>query len=347
MLPAVSVVVLGYGAEPHLEPCLAALARDVETDHEVVLVDNGIEGRARREADWPAHIRVVGDGDNLGFAGGCNLGAARAVGEVLVFVNSDALVRPGALATLRRVVEHDSTVGIACGCLRLADRPDLVNSVGNPLHWTGITWAGSCGEPAARHEQPGEVAVATGGLFAVRRAVWHRLGGFDERYFAYHEDTDLSLRAWLLGLRVVVEPSAVADHHYEFGRNPRKMYLLERNRLLTVLGDYPTPLLRRLLPGLLLVEPLLLLMAVLQGWAPQKLQAWWWVSTHAGILRRRRAAVQAEVRGPDAAARVAGLMTDRIEPPMVAAPPGMGLVNGLLAAYWRLATRGLPRPGRR
>lgn len=341
-----SVVVLGYGTEEHLESCLRAIVDELGPDDELVLVDNDIMDSVRRRPHWDERVRVVGDGRNTGFAGGCNLGAAVARGDVLVFVNSDAVVRPGSLAPLVAAAREPS-VGIAGGCLRLADEPDLVNSVGNPLQFAGLTWAGSCGEPADGHTVRGPVPVATGGFFAVRRDVWDDLGGFDPLYFAYHEDTDLSVRCWLAGYEVVYVPEGVADHHYEFSRNPFKMYLVERNRLVTVLTDYPAPLLRRVLPAVVLLEPMFLVLAVLQGWPRQKLSSWWWLARHAGRLRRRRRDVQAAVRVAAPAAVLASLMTDRIEPPMVAAPPGMGLVNGLLAAYWRVVRRGAALGARR
>lgn len=339
MPPAASVIVLGYGAEEFLEDALRAVVADLGPDDEVVLVDNGVERSAQRRATWPAVVRVVTPGTNTGFAGGCREGVAAATGEVLVFVNSDAIVRAGALSRLVAAVA-DPTVGVAGGCLRLADEPDKVNSVGNPLHYAGITWAGSCGEDAALHLVGGDVAVATGGFFAMRREVWDDLDGFDPMYFAYHEDTDLSVRSWLSGRRVVYVPDAVADHHYEFGRSPLKMYLLERNRLVTVLTDFPGGLLRRVLPALLVVEPLLLVQAVLQGWGRQKVSSMTWLVRNAPRLRARRRRVQAAVTTPDA---LAPHLVSRIEPPMVAAPPGMGLVNAALALYWRLAGPGRGR----
>lgn len=325
-----SIVVLGFGPEPHLADCLRALVADAGPADEILLVDNGIA------ADLPqaltsAPVRRLGTGENTGFTGGCRAAAEAAGGEVLVFVNSDAVVRPGALDVLVRAA-RDGGTGVVGGCLRLADQPDLVNSAGNPLHYLGVTWAGHCGEPAVDHQRAGEVAVATGGLCALRREVWDELGGFDEAYFAYHEDTDLCVRAWLAGLAVRYEPAAVADHHYEFSRNPRKMYLLERNRWLTVLGDYPAPLLQRVLPVLLLVELPLLVAALLQGWGRQKLRAWWWLLRHGRFVRARRRRVQAGVTA--APVVLARLMVARIEPPMVAPPPGMGLLNRALERYW-------------
>lgn len=327
-----SVIVLGYGSEPFLEHALDALAADAGPDDEIVLVDNGIAGRPTRAGSWPPSVTVVGEGANRGFAGGCVYGVAQATGDVLVFVNSDAIVHPGALDVLTRATDRDQ-VGIACGCLRLADQPELVNSAGNPIHFSGISWAGGCGEPATRYADEREVPVATGGLFAMRREVWDALGGFDELYFAYNEDTDLSLRAWLQGWRVLFVPEAVADHHYEFGRSPLKMYLVERNRLLTVLTDYPSRLLRAVLPALLAIELLLLVQALLQGWAAQKIRSWWWLVRHVTTIRARRARVQSLVTVSEGT--IARLLVSRIEPPMVPMPPGMGLVNRALDLYWR------------
>jgi GT2 family glycosyltransferase len=338
--PCASVIVLGYGKEEYLEECLAALVSEVRPADELLLVDNGIQDAAIRLGRLPARVRVIGDGVNLGFAGGCNFAADHAAGEVLVFVNSDAIVRPGSLSRLVSASVVDG-VGVAGGCLRLADAPDKVNSVGNPLQYLGVTWAGACGEPASDHTQPGEVAVATGGFFAVRRAVWDLLGGFDTIYFAYNEDTDLCLRAWLNGFRVGYVPDAIADHYYEFSRNPFKMYLVERNRLVTVLTDYPRGLLLAVLPMLLLFEPAVFVIALRQGWPRQKLSSWWWLLTHARTLRDRRERVQAGATVP--AVSIAALMTGRIEPPMVEVPPGMGVLNLVLSGYWSLAQAAMRR----
>ncbi|WP_270886442.1 glycosyltransferase family 2 protein [Pedococcus sp. 5OH_020] len=331
---AISVIVLGYGVEPHLTACLSALDRELREEDELILVDNGIEEGTVDRPELPDGVIRIGEGVNLGFAGGCNLAAQKATRDVLVFVNSDAIVRPGSLAPLVAALEVDG-VGIAGGCLRLADQPHLVNAAGNPLQFTGVTWAGGCGEPAEDHAQPGPIPVATGGFFAVRRPVWDALGGFDPAYFAYHEDTDLSLRCWMSGLAVEYVPTATADHYYEFSRNPRKMYLVERNRLLTVLTDYPAVILRTVLPALLVVEPALLVMALLQGWAPQKLRAWWWLVRNVPLLRARRAKVQQGLRVSDEV--IAGLMSARIDPPMIEPPPGMSFVNAALSVYWAIA----------
>src|SRR3712207_2715046 len=101
----VSAVVLAWGDEPVLEDAVhAALASEgVEVD--VVLVDNGCTSDAVARLAGVPGVTVLEPGRNLGFAGGCNHGAARAAGDVLAFVNGDAVVRPTALAALAAALD--------------------------------------------------------------------------------------------------------------------------------------------------------------------------------------------------------------------------------------------------
>ena len=115
----------------------------------MVLVDNGCTTDAVELLRDVAGVTVVTPGTNTGFAGGCNLGARHAVAPVLAFVNGDAVVRPGALRALVDT-STDDAVGLASGSLRLYDEPDVMNSAGNPVHFTGLSWAGGLGEPGRR-----------------------------------------------------------------------------------------------------------------------------------------------------------------------------------------------------
>ena len=93
-----SAIVLAHGAEPTLAQCVAALVADGATD--IVVVDNDAAPGPVEAVRSMAGVRVLAPGRNLGFAGGCNYAASHATGDVLVFVNSDAEVRPGALDAL-------------------------------------------------------------------------------------------------------------------------------------------------------------------------------------------------------------------------------------------------------
>ena len=89
-------------------------------------------------------MRVLTPGRNLGFAGGCNFAADRAAGDVLVFLNSDAVAEAGAVSALCARLQ-DPRIGLAGASVRLAGQPDVVNSVGNPVHFLMFSWAGALG----------------------------------------------------------------------------------------------------------------------------------------------------------------------------------------------------------
>ena len=126
-------------------------------------------------------------GSNLGYAGGCNFGARAARGNSLIFLDSDAIVAQSAVGNLVRALA-DSSTGLASGNVRLAASPERMNSAGNPVHYLGIAWAGGYGDPAASHAVVADVPSVSGAFFGVTVDVWMSLGGFDDTYFAYHED---------------------------------------------------------------------------------------------------------------------------------------------------------------
>ena len=332
----VSVVVLAWGDEPVLEEAVHAALRSEGVAVDVVLVDNGCTSEAVSRLRAVPGVTVLEPGRNLGFAGGCNLGARRASGDVLAFVNGDAVVRPDALAAVAGAL--DDTVGLATASLRLHGAEDVMNSAGNPVHYLGLSWAGGLGRPASEYAAPAEVASATGAATVCRADRFAALGGFCEPMFAYCEDAELSLRCWQRGWRVVYVPDAVVLHRYEFSRNPLKMYLVERNRLLMVLTLWSGRLLALVALPLLALEAAVLALAVRDGWARQKAAGWWWLVRHAALVRRRRREVQAARTVPDAA--LAHLFTGDVEPgvPELAAPAVLRRVSRV---YWSVVRRAL------
>ncbi len=331
-----TVVVVAYGREPWLPRCIGSILASEGVLVDVVLVDNGGTDGAVDDLEPMDGLEVIRPGTNLGFAGGCNVGARRARGEVLAFVNQDATVAVDALARLAEVASRPTT-GAATASLRLADDPDLLNSAGNPVHILGFSWAGGFGQPADERSSPTEVTSASGAAMAVHRRVWDLLGGFADEYFAYCEDTEFSIRCWQRGLPVLYVPSAVVVHRYEFTRNSRKLYLLERNRVVSVLTLYQTRTLALLAPVLLGTEAAMLAVALRQGWAKQKISGWAWILRNRRWLAARRREVQAVRQRSDR--DLAPRFTPTLDPAMLALPGWVDPANRLLAAYWATVRR--------
>lgn len=334
--PRVSAVVLAYRPEPWLERSVRALLASTDVDVEVVLVDNGgTEGTVDRLRGTPG-VTVVGEGTNRGFSGGCNLGASAATGDYLALVNGDLVVDPDALARMVAVAARPE-VGLAAGSVRLGDDRDVLNSSGNEIHFLGFSWVGAFGEPAATHALDRDVAGAMGALVTMRREVWDALGGFAEQYFAFHEDAELSWRAWQRGWRVHYVPDAVGVHRYEFDREPTKMYLAERNRLMFVLTCWDRRTLALLAPVFAAMEAAVALAAWRGGWLADKVKGWRWLWAQRAWLRERRATVQAARTVGDR--RLAPLLATRMDARNFPIPDALRPFDALLAAYWRIVRR--------
>lgn len=335
--PMVGVVVLAWQDEQWLDECLGAILASIGVQVQLVLVDNGCTRSDLDALTEDSRITLLRPGTNTGFAGGCNLGAAALGTEYLAFVNSDCALAPDTLAQL--VAEaRQPDVGPVMASIRHADRPELINSAGNPVHLFGVSWAGRLDEREER-TQPFDVTGASGATLMLRHELWRRLDGFDDAYFAYLEDTELSLRCRRLGLRARCVPTALAYHHYEFSRNATKMYLLERNRLMLLATMWPVRALAMFSPLLLVLELGVTGQACAQGWGGQKVRGWMWLWRHRAGVGRRRELVRGESRVADR--EWMEVLTPRLDPHVIGSPALTTVVNAAVAAYWRLARRWL------
>jgi GT2 family glycosyltransferase len=334
----VTAVVVAFGAEALLPTCVRSILASEGVEADVVLVDNGCTDGGVDDVRALAGVTVIDPGRNLGFDEACNVAVAASAGELIALVNFDAVVDRHAMANLARVARQDD-VGIATASLRLEDDPDRINSAGNEIHFLGYSWCGGLGDPAGAHATSRDVASASGAAMVMRRVVWEQFGGFAPEFFMYYEDPELSLRCWRAGLRVVFVPDAIVVHRYEFGRNPEKMYLVERNRLIAMLTLLEARTLALLLPVMVGVELAMLVLASRQGWGGAKVRGWLWLARHRRWLRARRARLAAEREVPDA--RIAPLLATRLTQGSMELPGFLRPFDAGLAAYWRFVQRAL------
>lgn len=329
-----SVVVVTYNSAAYIEACLASLLPELGPDDELIVADSGsTDGTpALVRARFP-QARLLA-GENAGYAGGCNRGAQAARGALLVFLNPDTVVRPGALAAL--LAPLAGAAALSTACVVHMRQPALVNTCGNTVHYTGLAYCRGAGRPASELAEPCEVDAVSGAAFAIRREVFERLGGFDERFFLYVEDTDLSLRARLAGERIVYAPDAVVEHDYRPAYTPAKAFYLDRNRHLMLLKNLSGATWRRMLPGLLLGE------LVTWGFLLLKGPRFWGVKLRVyGWLWARRAAIRAgRPAQPSVAERaLLGRLAYRLEFEQLANRALARLAGALFHPAFRLARR--------
>jgi GT2 family glycosyltransferase len=298
-------------------------------------VDNG-EGGDEIDAVKAAGAVVLSPGGNLGFAAGCNLGAAHAESDVLVFLNPDTVIGEGAVSALARTLE-DERIGVAMPRLRLLDRPHLLNSAGCEIHISGLAWSGGYGAPADSVAELREITYANGSALAIRSELFREVGGFTDEFFIYHEDLELCWKVRMRGLDVVMTPAADVFHDYDYARNPTKNYYMERNRLLFISSAYSIRLIAVLAPILVVAEAGLTALSWRQGWLRDKVAAWRWFLGNASWVRRHRRELQAGRTVPDRA--LARYLTPVIDPAMIDVPAPVRAANPVLRAYWSVARR--------
>jgi GT2 family glycosyltransferase/glycosyltransferase involved in cell wall biosynthesis len=243
----VSVVLVNFRGADDTIAAIGHLAQlDWPQDRlEVVVVDNasGDDSVERIRAAAP-QVTLVESSENLGFAGGCNLGVRAARGDLLAFLNNDARPDRDWIRAAARRFEKSPRVGAVAS--RVLDWDGhTVDFIGSALTWFGMGYKPLTGEPepSAAHE-PSDVLFGTGSAMFVRRSVFEKLAGFDERYFMFFEDVDFGWRLNLAGWRFVYEPDSLAFHKHHASMSAfgsfKETYLLERNALFTMyknLGD--------------------------------------------------------------------------------------------------------------
>jgi GT2 family glycosyltransferase len=335
--PTLSVLIVAWNSRDELARTLPALLPELEDGDELIVVDNDSgDGTAEAVESLAPRARIVRSARNLGFAAGCNEGAAQAGGDLLVILNPDAAPQPGFGEAIRRPWLEQR--GWAAWQALVADGDGAtINSAGNPVHFTGIVWAGGHGRPIGAAPPAGEVAALSGACLAIPRRTWEQVGGFPERFFLYHEDVDLSLRLRLAGGALGIEPSAVVDHDYEFGAREHKWRWLERNRWAFLIRVYPASLLALLAPALILTELALIPASIAAGWGRQKLAAYAEVIRWLPRLLRERREVQAT--RTVSAAEFAARLTPDLDSAFIPAIARSAPARLFLRAYWRLVLR--------
>jgi len=241
-------VIPTLAADARLRECLEALGRQTRRDFEVIVVDNSGQGLVRRHG-VPPSIRVMENSHNAGYGAAINQGVRVSSAPYIASLNDDAVPDPGWLDALVRVLEQRPDAGMCASQVRLFGE-DRLDSAGMLMARDGSSKQRGHGRAPEDFPVAEESLFPSGSAALYRRAMLDQIGGFDENFFLYCEDTDLGLRARWAGWKCLYAPEAVVDHHYSHtaGRaSPIKAYFVERNRLFVVAKNFPA--------GMLLAAP--------------------------------------------------------------------------------------------
>ena len=216
--PRVSVVIVNYRGADDTIACIDGLGDlDWPREHlEVIVVDNASgDGSAERIRAAAPEVTSIESKKNLGFAGGCNRGAAAATGAVPRVPQQRRPSRCPA-GSPRPSRRSSADAGVACVASKVLDwdgTDDRLRRRGAVVLRPRVQAARRRAR-RRRDNEEADVLFATGAAMVIRAEVFDRAGGFDERYFMFFEDVDLGWRLWLLGYRVRYVPDSLVYHRH-------------------------------------------------------------------------------------------------------------------------------------
>jgi GT2 family glycosyltransferase len=233
------VVIPTLSADARLREAVESLARQT-CRPEVIVVDNSGKGLVLRNGSAPG-VRVIENPRNVGFGAAINQGFRASAAPYLATLNDDAVAHPEWLAALVAALEARPDAGMCASQVRLYGEHRL-DSAGMLMAADGSSKQRGQGRPPDDFPVDEEALLPSGSAALYRRAMLEQIGGFDDDFFLYCEDTDLGLRARWAGWKCLYVPAAVVEHHYSHSAgaaSPLKAYYVERNRLFVVAKNFP------------------------------------------------------------------------------------------------------------
>ncbi len=290
-----------------------------------------------------ATILVRKDGNyvaanNLGFRQAINDGC-----QYLVTLNMDTELDSDWLKELVLALDSNSQAGIAQSKILLYSKDSSgeqlrqINSLGNIVHFLGFGFTSAYQEKDQDIQAyPDIKGYASGCSFIIRSEVFEEVGAYNDEFYMYHDDMELSLKVRLAAYHIILAPRSVVFHKYEFRRSIKMLYYMERNRYLLLFIFYPVYLLILIILPLVLMDIGLLFFSIFKSWFGSKIKVYSYFCScknYAKIIKERRN-IKKISRIPFSV--LAGDFSGKIEFKEIANPLLTYVINPLFNLYWSL-----------
>ncbi len=243
--PLASVIIVNWNGKKHLEVCLGSLLRQSYLNFEIILVDNASTDGSIEflKQNYSNRLKIMQNNENLGFAGGNNVGIKAANGKHILLLNNDTEVHEKWIEELVKVAEQDPSVGMCASKILSFYNRNVIDVAGHLLYRDGLNRGR--GRLEVDHDQYNrveEVLFPSGCAALYRKKMLDEIGLFDESFFAYGDDTDIGLHGRIAGWKCMYVPTAIVYHKYSGSTSaysPQKAFWVERNRLWILIKYFP------------------------------------------------------------------------------------------------------------
>ena len=252
--PLVSIILSNYNGLKHLKECFDSLNNLDYQNFEIIFIDNCSQDKSVEfiKNNYP-HVRIIQNEKDYGFSGANNIAAKQAKGEYIAFLNIDTVVDKNWLKELVKVAEKSKDIGIVVSKMYYYHNKTLINYAGGCFDGYGKTLhIGENQKDKNILNVERETFYACFAAALIKRRLYNKIELFDSIYYAYSEDLDLSWRAWISGYRVIYTPKSFIYHKIgqiiRTEKSPRKTFYYERNILRTILKNYESSTLIKVMP---------------------------------------------------------------------------------------------------
>lgn len=295
-IPLVSIVSVNFRQREVTADLLKSLDSVNYPNLEIILVDNGSEedNTLFFKAASQHNIEVIISKENLGFAGGTNLGIRHSNGDLVLLLNNDTIVSPDFLNPMVELIQSKENIGMVCPKIYFYDYPNVIQYAGatriHSLSGRGSK-IGYRQRDNGKFQNTGPTELGNGACMLVRRKLLEEVGLLSEMYFMYYEEHDLTERARKAGWEIYYTGASYIHHKQSISigkQNPLKVYYQSRNRVL-YMRRFSKGLLLFLLYFLLIGAPKSMIQHLSRGefiHAKQIIRGIWWNLFHYKIQYR-------------------------------------------------------------
>lgn len=243
----VSVIIVNYNGKKFIAECLDSILASSYPNFEVVVVDNASTDKSleylKKKYGKNRKVGIIRSNEQLFFTGGSNLGAKKAKGEKLIFLNNDTVVDKDFIKELVFFAKNHQNYLVQPKTLFYHSKKTIDN-VGGKYNFSGFGFAKGRGEKdIGQYDQSSQIDYVNGTCFMIDKEFFFDLGGFDEWYQYYYEDIDLNLRAKKLGAQIWYCSKSIIYHKGSLTfkaevSNEELLFNIRKNRLKTIIKNF-------------------------------------------------------------------------------------------------------------